>query len=89
MIWLLLAASVAQMEERGPWDNYSGPYKLVITWYQSDLAVIDYPSRARCEKAKRAVEDEVARRKAESEATAPPGSVVIGKSPNGAFCIPG
>jgi hypothetical protein len=89
MMWLALLAAVAQAGERGPWDNYSGPYKLVITWYQSDLTVIDYPNRARCEKAKQTVEEEIAKRKAESDALAPPGSIVIGKSPNGAFCIPG
>jgi hypothetical protein len=66
-----------------------GPYKLVITWYQSDLTVIDYPSSARCEVARRAVEAEVARRQREGLAGQPPGTVIVGKSPNGAFCIPG
>jgi hypothetical protein len=67
----------------------SEPYKLIITWYQSSNLEIDYPSLARCERAKMAVEREVDRRRREQESSMPPGSVTIGKSPNGAFCIPG
>ncbi len=67
----------------------AAPYKLIITWYQSDLTVIDYPSLARCEQAKLAIEAEIQKRKRENDALAPPGSIVIGKSPNGAFCMPG
>ena len=67
----------------------SGPYKLVITWYQSNITVIDYPSQARCEAARRAVEAEIERRKSASAASLPAGSITIGSSPNGAFCIPG
>lgn len=67
----------------------AGPYKLIITWYQSNLTVIDYPSLARCEQARRAVEAEIERRAATSQAALPPGSITIGLSPNGAFCIPG
>jgi hypothetical protein len=89
MMWLVfLAAVAAPAAERGPWDNYSGPYKLVISWYQSDLTIIDYPSRARCEAAAKAVSDEVTRRSAEADAKFP-GGTKIGTSPNGAFCIPG
>lgn len=89
MILLALLAATTPVAERGPWDNYSGPFKLVITWYQSDLTIIDYPSRARCEIAKRAVEDEIAQREAEAAAARPAGTIIISKSPNGAFCIPG
>ena len=67
----------------------AAPYKLIITWYQSNLTVIDYPSLARCGQAKMAVEAEIQKRKRENDALAPPSSIVIGKSPNGAFCIPG
>lgn len=67
----------------------AGPAKLVISWYQSNLTVIDYPSKERCEAAARAVNAEVARRLAENDALAPPGSIRLGGSPNGAFCIPG
>lgn len=64
-------------------------YKLIIVWYQSSLTVIDYPSAARCEAGRKAVLDEIRRRQAQADADAPPGSVIIGRSPNGAFCIPG
>jgi hypothetical protein len=79
MIWLaLLAAAPA---ERGPWDNYSGPYKLVITWYQGGIAVTDYPNRARCERARQVIlEREMAK------------AARIGlprESADIAYCIPG
>ena len=67
----------------------AAPYKLVISWYQSNLTVIDYPTRDRCLAAARAVNAEVERKQAESDAKAPAGSVRIGTSPNFAFCIPG
>lgn len=67
----------------------AGPSKLVITWFQSNLTVVDYPTAARCEVARRVVEEEIARRARESDAAMPPGAIKIGKSPNGAFCIPG
>lgn len=65
------------------------PHKLIISWYQSNLIVVDYPSKERCEAAAMAVNAEVARRLAESDARAPQGSVRISTGPNGAFCIPG
>ena len=65
------------------------PYKLVITWNQSGIVVVDYPSASRCEQARRAVEDEVQRKVRETLASLPEGSKVIGKPTNGAFCIPG
>lgn len=67
----------------------AAPFKLVISWYQSDLTVIDYPTKDRCDAAARAVNAEIARRLAEADAQAPPGSVRVGTGPNGAFCIPG
>ena len=48
--FLVLAAFVA-----APALAQSGPFKLVIAWYQSNLTVIDYPSQARCEQARKAV----------------------------------
>lgn len=57
-----------------------GPYKLVITWYQS-VVVIDYPSLARCERAKQVL---IERARARAVATGlPPESGDI------AQCIPG
>lgn len=64
------------------------PYKLVIRWYQSDLTVIDYPTKARCEAARTAVLDEIVRLQMETQKTYP-GATPVGPSFNGAFCIPG
>lgn len=66
-----------------------GPFKLVITWNQAGIAVVDYPDAGRCERARRAVEAEVQRRMRESLASMPQGSRIIGTPANGAFCIPG
>ncbi len=68
---------------------FAGPAKLLISWFQSGLTSVDYPSQARCEQARSFVEAEVRRRARETAAALPPGSVTIGVSPNGAFCIPG
>lgn len=84
---LALAAAVAVIP--APVYAQSAPYKLVISWYQSNLTVVEYPSKARCEAAARALNEEVDRRTAETLASMPAGSVPVGKSPNGAFCIPG
>lgn len=65
------------------------PYKLVISWYQSNLTVIDYPSKARCEAAAQVINDGVALRSAIAESKLPPGTIKIGESVNLAFCIPG
>lgn len=67
----------------------AGSYKLIITWYQAGMVVVDYPSAARCEAARRAVEAEVAKRQRETVANLPPGGIIFGTSANGAFCIPG
>lgn len=67
----------------------TGPYKLIITWPQSDITVIDYPSQSRCERGRKAVEAEAARILRESLATMPHGRQVASRSPYGAFCIPG
>ena len=78
---LAMMASAGQAQERGPWDKYTGPYKLVITWYQGGITVTDYPNRERCEKGREAVIRH-ARQKA-LESRMPPESADI------AFCIPG
>jgi hypothetical protein len=78
---LLLVASVAVPP--------TGPYKLVITWNQAGIAVVDYADAGRCERARRAVEAEVQRRMRESLAAMPEGARIIGTPANGAFCIPG
>lgn len=66
----------------------ASPYKLIITWYQSNLTVIDYPTKERCEAAAKAIKAEVERQLVESAAVRP-GSTLVSKGPNGAFCIPG
>lgn len=88
MIGLALLLALAQPQE-GPWTKYQGPFKLIITWHGSNLTVIDYPSFQRCDLARQAVAAEAERRQRASDAAMPAGSVRIGTSPNGAFCIPG
>lgn len=76
MEYLLAAASLAI----APAVQADGPYKLVITWYQS-IAVVDYPSKARCERAKQAVLDRTRAKALASGLPAESGDI--------AFCIPG
>lgn len=80
MMWLALLAA-APAAERGPWDKYTGPYKLVITWYQSGIVVTDYPNRARCEQGRQAVLERAAARAAKAGLPTESGDI--------AFCIPG
>lgn len=75
------AAAGAQAKERGPWDNYSGPYKLVVTWYQAGITITDYPNRARCEQGREAVVERARQKAAKSGLPA--------ESADIAFCIPG
>lgn len=86
----LLAALMAQAEP-GPWVKYQqGPQKLVVTWAQGGVTVIDYPNWDRCQRAREAVESEARRRIEASRQNAAPGALVVG-SPwlVYAFCIPG
>lgn len=87
MIAALVALAMAQAQT-GPWTKYQGPFKLVITWNQS-ITVVDYPSFVRCDAARKAVEAEVQQRARENLAAMPEGTRVVGRSTNGAFCIPG
>lgn len=93
MIVLALMLLVAQ--NANPFDQFdpkpapfSGPAKLVITWYQSGLIAIDYPNQTRCEQARTFVEAEVRRRSQANQAEMPQGSVTLGVPAKGAFCIP-
>lgn len=70
-------------------EPFAGTAKLVITWHQSDITLVDYQSQSRCEQARSYVMAEVRKRAQQSQADAPVGTVIIGRSPNGAFCIPG
>lgn len=53
------------------------PHKLIITWYQAGIVAVDYPTKARCEAARLAVMEAIAKRSRTSD-----GSDI-------AFCIPG
>jgi hypothetical protein len=81
MISVALLLATSPVVERGPWDNYSGPTKLVITWYQSGIVAIDYPNRARCEAARAVV---LARGRERARQIGMPL-----ESADNAFCIPG
>ncbi len=76
MIWLAVVLTAS-----APSAVVDGPYKLVITWYQGGIVVVDYPNRTRCERAKMVVlEREIAKA---ARIGLPPESADI------AFCIPG
>lgn len=78
---LLPAAAVAQ----------AGSYKLVLTWSQGGITVVDYTSQERCERALRAVEAARLARIAEAERrAAAQGAKLVGApwTVQG-FCIPG
>lgn len=57
------------------------PYKLVVTWYQSGITAIDYPSRARCERAREALLGWLVARAARAGLPAESAEVAV--------CIPG
>lgn len=89
MISLAIALALAQT---GPWTKYqSGPQKLIVTWAQGGVSVIDYPSYDRCQRAREAVEQESARRVADaaSRATERGGQLVGSPWTVYALCIPG
>lgn len=58
----------------------SGPYKLVVTYYQT-IVVTDYPSLARCEAAAKVVNQRMMAKATAAGLPAASGEV--------AFCIPG
>ena len=79
MRYLLAIAALAFTSPAGA--QADGPYKLIITWYQSGIVAIDYPSRARCERARLAVAERMRAKAVASGLPAESGDV--------AFCIPG
>lgn len=89
MIVASVAALLLAQAETGPWTKHQqGPQKLVLTWPQGGVAVIDYPSWDRCQRAREAVEFEAQRRTEAARRNAPAG--VIGSPWTVyAFCIPG
>lgn len=66
------------------------PYKLAVASSDGGVAVTEYPSLARCERAKEAIAAEARRRIAASVSDLPPGSIQV-KGPRifDAICIPG
>jgi histidinol phosphatase-like enzyme len=82
-------AALALAMIAAPASAQSVPFKLVISWNQGGLAVVDYPNAARCEQARRAVMAQVERQQNETLARLPPGSQLVSPGSNGAFCIPG
>lgn len=84
MVWTAAVIALALQGAASP----AGPYKLVIS-SESGVVVTDYPSRARCERAKLAVEVESARRRQAAEASLPQGSILTRVPYLIAACIPG
>lgn len=70
---VMLSAPVAAQSD--------GPYKLIITWFQSGIVVIDYPSKARCERASQAVLERMMEKAKRAGLPQEGGDI--------AFCIPG
>ena len=69
----------------------SGAYRLILTWSQGGITTVDYPSAARCEMARRAVEAErEARITAAERRSAAQGGIMTGAPWTiYALCIPG
>lgn len=94
-IILMALATVSFMGGASSAQAQQAPFKLVLTWAQGGLTVVDYPNAARCRAAQMAVEAEADRRRAEVAENAArrqreTGEITIG-SPwvVNAFCIPG
>ena len=72
------------------WAQQSAPYKLVIASSEGGLVVVDYPSAARCERAKAAIDAEMERRNAEIREREARGTVIVHPGWRArAICIPG
>lgn len=69
----------------------SAPFKLVIIWSGGNIAVTDYPSRARCDAGAAAILDYVRRFNANIRTEVLPGGGTVTTLPlrAEAFCIPG
>lgn len=67
------------------------PYKLIVAFsYGGGMAVIDYPSAARCERARLTIDADRDARIAQGQARTPPGAVTVGAPYHfTATCIPG
>lgn len=83
--------AVVALLASAPSYGQSASTKLILTWSQGGIVVVDYPSAARCEQARQAIEAERERRVAEAERSAARrGGTLVG-APWAVYgiCIPG
>lgn len=67
-----------------------GPYKLLVASSDGGVALTDYPTRSRCERARGVIEAENKRRQERARANLPQGAVLVrGPREFEALCIPG
>lgn len=68
----------------------ASPYKLIVASSEGGVTAIDYPSAARCERAKQTIEAEMKRRNDEARNNLPPGAILTNYGWQArAICIPG
>lgn len=66
------------------------PYKLVVAFDRGGVTVIDYPSAARCERARVAIYADFQERLQRAQESTAPGAIVTGSPYHfEAVCIPG
>ena len=66
------------------------PFKLVVAFDRGGVTVVDYPSAARCERARVAIYSDFQERLDRSRANAAPGAIITGSPYHfEAVCVPG
>ena len=88
MRWLLLATTLFVST---PANAQTTPYKLVILWGNSGISVVDYPSAARCDAARQALDRRKERERELRKVEKLPGGGMIVPAPwqMEMVCIPG
>ena len=75
-LYLALAAFIPEQA-----NAQATPYKLVILWGDSGVAVVDYPSAARCQAAKTVLEERKVQERRVRQPQAAPGGGMIFRPP--------
>lgn len=92
--WNIVAASAGfagmLLLQPEPAFAQSTGYKLIVAYSEGGVTAVDYPTKARCETAREAVQSEARARIARSNANLAPGAILVqGPRVPDAFCIPG
>ena len=86
---LILLASLLLSTPAVATAQPSGAYKLIIASSEGGMVIVDYPSSARCERARLTIEEDMQRRTEESDASLPPGAIITSYGWRArAICIP-